>query len=412
MFRVLLKNDLNRFFLFFILLAPVFSCEMAEKSFAGEHEAAIVRPDPYAAFFQSFETSFLEQLRAVKCPGAAIVVVKDTSIIYMRGFGVRSVKSGDPVDENTVFRIGSLSKGFAGVLTGKMVEQGYLTWDDRVHEVIPSFTLKDAGQAGRISVRNVLSHSIGLARHAYTNLTESGMSVMEIVPRFAGLPVYGKEGEYFGYQNAAFSMIEEVLRQKTGYAYPDLLSEQIFKPAGMLHASATYEQIASYDNVAAPHRKNYRTRNYYPVSISKKYYNSVSSGGVNASVRDMGQWLQVLLGNRPEIISQETLDYVFSPAVNTSPKNHYYDRWEGVLDSWYGMGWRIIEYPDRKLVYHGGYVNQYASQIAIDRESKIGICVLFNAPSHMVSSVVPTFFTQYRLFEELNTMYPEPAVRQ
>lgn len=406
----MVKNYVSRALTYMLILSFVSSCETAEKTMAGEYSPPMVHEDPYGAFFKSFEDSFHERLQTLHCPGAAIVVIKDTSVIYMKGFGVRSVASGDPVDENTVFRIGSLSKGFAGVLTGKMVEEGLLTWDDKVQETIPYFTLKNKEQAERITVKNVLSHSIGLARHAYTNLVESGMRVTGIIPRFAGLPVYGKEGEYFGYQNAAFSMIEEVLRARTGESYEELLASRIFEPAGMENASTSYQQFTANTNIALPHRINHRAMKCYEVPVSRKYYNSVSSGGVNASIRDMGRWLQVLLGNRPEIVSEETLDSVFRPMVKTSGKRRYYNRWDGIVDSYYGMGWRIIQYPDRELVYHGGYVNQYASQIAIDRKNKIGICIMFNAPNSFASKIVPTFFSQYQLFEELNTVKPRPVV--
>ena len=401
-----------KFYLFFILALTIISCETMEKSVSDEFPEVVPeeRNSPSDVFFRNFEADFREKLQATGCPGAAVVVVKDSSILYMNGFGVKTAYTDDSVDVNTVFRLGSLSKGFAGILAGKLVEDGYFNWDDPVVQTVPDFRLKDTLHTQRLTIKHLLSHSTGLARHAYTNLTESGMKLPDILPFFGNLPVYGREGEYFGYQNAAFSLIEEVVKQETGREFGDLLSSEILEPAGMINTFTTYDQLMAYSNLAQPHARNYRTLKFQPVRISDKYFNAVSAGGVNASISDMGNWLKVLLGHRPEVVSEETLDYVFSPLVKTSHKKRYYDRWEGVKDSYYGIGWRVLDYGDRMLIYHGGYVNYFASQIAIDRESGIGICVLFNAPNSYTSKVIPEFFSEYRLFDELIRLGAKPKI--
>lgn len=398
----------------FVLLFVMFGCETVEKSLNEEYSQEMVetieKNTAQDIFFKNFESSFREKLNSTKCPGAAVVVVRDSTIIYMNGFGVKSAGTSDSVDTNTVFRLGSLSKGFTGVLTGKLIEEGYFSWEDKVVETIPGFKLKDSIQARRISVKHLLSHSTGLARHSYTNLTESGMKLLDIVPFFGNLPVYGKEGEYYAYQNAAFSLVEETIKQKTGNEFCELLHTRIFEPARMLNASTSYDQLMDYGNIARPHRKDYRTREFIPVPVSGKYFNAVSAGGINASISDMGNWLKVLLGNKPEVVSEETLDFVFSPLVKSSHKRRYYDKWEGVMDSYYGIGWRVLEYENRNLIYHGGYVNYFSSQIAIDRENNIGICVLFNAPNPYTTKVIPEFFSEYQLFDELMRLGNEPKI--
>lgn len=357
----------------------------------------MVYPD---SVFTHFETVFEQNLKASGCPGAAVAIVKGSEIVYMKGFGVRKNHTTDSVNTQTVFRIGSLSKGFTGVLTGKLIQEGCLSWDDKVVDIIPDFDLKDHEQAQRISVQHLLSQSTGLQRHAYTDLTEHGWDIMDIVPMFSNLDVYGPEGELYAYQNAAFSMIEELIARRTGSTFQELLYKDIFQPAGMPTASATYEEIIENDNVALPHAP-VRSKGYVPISISNKYYNAISAGGINASIHDMAIWLQVLLGNRPDIISDETLDFIFSPLVKTRSR-YYYDRWPGVVNSYYGIGWRVLEQADKMLIYHGGFVNDYASQIAIDRENKVAICVLFNAPNSFTSKVIPTFFNECELLEALS----------
>jgi beta-lactamase class C len=113
---------------------------------------------------------------------------------------------------------------------------------------------------------------------------------------------------------------------------------------------------------------------------------------MNASITDMGEWLKLLLGNYPEIMDGQSLDEVFAPRVNTRRDYRYYNKWPGFRDSHYAIGWRVLDLGDRTLVHHGGYVNGYRSEIAIDRENKIAICALFNSPCAYAKEVVPNFF--------------------
>jgi len=350
-------------------------------------------------FIDNFEAFFETQLRNSGVPGAAVVIVKDTSIVFIKGFGVKEANSNDPIDENTVFRIGSLSKGFTGILAGKLVEQGHLNWEDKVVDYIPHFTLADKEQAQRITIKNILSHTTGLGRHSYTNLIEDGMNMEDIIPKFSTVKVYGKEGEFYAYQNAAFAMIEGIVPAKTNKSYPELLKSEIFDPIGMTNASASYEDLLENSNKAIPHRWSRKNTAYYSFPINTKYYNAVSAGGINASIADMGNWINAMLGNRPDIISTQVLDSVFHPRVNIYERRQY-RRWEGFEEANYSMGWRNIKLADKNLMYHSGYVNEYISQIAIDRERKIGICILANAPDSTIRRALPEFLKNYEQLED------------
>lgn len=345
-------------------------------------------------FFQSFETFLQSEMQSTKCPGAAVVVVKGSSIAYIKGFGVNDVNTQDSVNVNTVFRLGSLSKGFTGILAAKLIEEGHFNWGDKARDIIPEFTLKDSAHANRITVEHILSHSTGVGRHSYTNLIEDGMSLEDIIPKFSTVGVHGKEGELYSYQNATFAMIEKIIQRKTGKSYADWLRSDVFEPAGMQNASLSYSALKGNQNTALPHRWSRKNRAYYTKSINNKYYNAISAGGVNASISDMGNWLKMLLGNSPDVISPQVIDTVFRPIVKIGGRKSYH-RWEGVNNAYYGIGWRILNYDDKEVVYHGGYVNDYVSQIAIDREQGIAICVLYNAVNSSVPRVIPEFLKRY-----------------
>jgi beta-lactamase class C len=322
--------------------------------------------------------------------------VKDSQVVFQKGYGFRNANTSDPVTPQTVFRIGSLSKGFAGVLAGILVQQKLLQWEERVRTHLPAFRLKDAQQADRIQLWHLLSHTTGLPYHAYTHLIEEGLDLPEIMNGyFPKSPVCGKEGEFYAYQNAAFCLAGSMMQSVTGESYADLLKKRILQPAGMKSTSCSFEGIMNTENRALPHTKV--GNHWVPQPIERSYYNAIEAGGINASVEDMGKWLLLLLGHRPEIIGKEALEEVFHPVVKTGKERKIQGGWISRDEASYAMGWRVLEHGGQTILYHGGYVNGFRGEIALDRQAGIGVCVLFNGPSDLASDCIQAFFEQYAM---------------
>ena len=136
--------------------------------------------DSLTKFIEQFEAKLIQGAKNKKLPGGAFVITYKDEVVIAKGFGTRDVASSYPIDEHTVFRLGSVSKGFASILTGMMVEQGLLNFDTPVNEIVPDFKLSNSDQTDRIEVQHLLSHTTGLPRHAYTNLVENGLPYNEL----------------------------------------------------------------------------------------------------------------------------------------------------------------------------------------------------------------------------------------
>ena len=354
-----------------------------------------VMDDTLAAYLDEFEATFKKGLTDQRIPGGAVAIVKDGRVIFEKGFGVKEAGKNDRIDEHTVFRIGSVSKGFASVLTGVLVDEGLLGLERPVSAYLETFKLNDPDQTERVEIRHLLSHTSGLPRHAYTNLVEDGLSLERIIPRLEQVPLIAKEGEQLAYQNAAYSVIEKVLEAQAELDFDSLLQQKLFEPLGMINSSANYDSIRYSDNKALPHVWYSRSRGRVPVKISEKYYNAVSSGGINSSASDMGKWLLMLTGYYPEVIEEETLNDIYNPLATIHNKR-FSRYWDGVNESHYGMGWRVLDNEGQKIVYHGGYVNGYRAEIAFAPDDGVGICILINANSSYPLQVIPDFFEHFR----------------
>lgn len=361
----------------------------------------------FVAFTDDYLSYFKKVMERTKTPGAGLAIIKDNNIYVLQGLGVKKVNTSSPVDANTVFRLGSLSKGISAVLTGILVDKGIFDWEDPLQFHYPSFELKDPRQSERVNFKHLLSHTTGLPYHAYTDMVERGWDLDFINNHFKTVDLIAKEGEIYAYQNAVYSLIGEAMEGATGNHITTLLELELFQPLGMVNASTSHESFIGSNNFSFPHAGSngyWRKR-----AISKKYYNAIPAGGVNASIADMAQYLQVLLGNRPDIISDKTLDQIFEPLINTRNKRKYFRRWPMAEEAYYGLGHRIVTTKDDLLVYHGGYVNGYKSEISIHRKDKIGICVLTNAPSTLASESIPNFWIRYEAYKKTKNPTPEPA---
>ncbi len=343
---------------------------------------------------KEYEAYVEEALEKEGVPGAAVAIIKDGKIAYLRGFGLKKTGTKDSIDVHTVFRLASLSKGFAPVLTGLMVEDGNLNWDDQVIRYLPEFSLRDKRSTAALNLRHVLSHTTGLPRHAYSNLLNDGVDYEQIVGKLKGVKLPYAVGKHHDYQNVAYSLIGDVIAKSTGSTYNELLAKRIFVPAGMKDASTGYDAIMANANVAFPHGVD--KNGYFPAEISPRYYSASPAAGVNASIYDMAQWLRLLMGHRSDIIKPATLHEIFTPHIQMPLRESTLYQWRPLERAWYALGWRVMERSeDQRLIYHGGFVNGYRGEVAFSLDDQVGIVILSNAVSNFISESAPRFFDLY-----------------
>ncbi|MDX1362983.1 MAG: serine hydrolase domain-containing protein [Arenibacter latericius] len=350
---------------------------------------------------------FEKAIAAGDIVGAGVSIVKGDSIVISDGFGKRDINQNNPIDGETVFRLGSLSKGFAGVLAANLKSEGKLHWEDKVSDFIPTFRLGDKNNTENITLANILSHTSGTPYHSYTNLVEAGLPLTKIAERFKDIVPISKPGMMYSYQNAMFALCEEVIYKATGQNISTSLTNRFFKPLGMKNINMDYEALASEDNVALPHspiKNGWRT-----LSLNSNYYNAIAAGGINASALDMAKWMRFLLGHNPELMNKTALLETFNPFVEIKGSSKYYQRWPGHLKSHYGFGWRIHTFLEdesdtpKTVWHHGGSVNNYRNEIAVYPDSDLGICVLLNSNSKLARTVIPD------LHQIIKEVYNTPA---
>jgi beta-lactamase class C len=328
--------------------------------------------------------------------GAGVSIVKGDSIVISDGFGKRNINVDAGVNGQTIFRLGSLSKGFAGILAANLENEGKIDWEDKVSDYIPDFQLGDPSNTEKITLANILSHTSGAPYHSYTNLVEAGLSLTDIAKRFKEVDPISDPGLTYSYQNALFALSGEMMYKATGQDITTSLEDRFFKPLEMCSTTMDYKTLVQAENVAVPHSK--RRNGWRSKKLRNSYFNAIAAGGINASADDMAKWMRFLLGHNPEIMSKQALEEAFKPAIEIKGHYKYYQRWPGHQSSYYGFGWRIHKFveartrQEKTIWHHGGSVNNFRNEIAVYPEADLGICVLLNNNSRLARTVVPDLY--------------------
>ncbi len=362
---------------------------------AGAQPAASVPPAATSAREPSFagdarEIDALAQqvVDRSHIPGMAMAIVQDGKILVLKGYGTTEEHGSEPVTTDTVFRLASLSKGFAGTLAGLLVEDGSLRWDIRIADQLPAFKLANLQDTQSLTVRDILSQRAGLTRNTYDRDLESDVPFELLVQKLANAPLACAPGDCYAYQNVAFSLIGDIVFAVTGDFYSHQVEKRIFHPLGMYNSSYGRDALEASPSWARPHVRG--AGSWVPIRPQEAYYRIPPAAGVNTSIHDMGQWLLAQMGHRPDVLSPMMLADIHTPLVPTIDQMHGSPwRRERLSSASYATGWRIFTYAGHTLVFHGGAVRGYRSEIAFLPDRDIGAVLLWNSESAVPSGLMP-----------------------
>lgn len=351
-----------------------------------------------SSFLHEYESFFSEKFKEYGSVGAAVAIVYKGQIVFLKPYGVKKLGTNDSVDIHTIFRLASVSKGFAAVLASKLHHQGILNLDAPIKSFLPDFHLKNKDNENTITLRNTLSHTTGLIAYSFDPSIEDGVSYNSVYHELYRANIDSKPGERYAYQNVMYSLLDTIALLQTRKTYETLIKEQIFVPLGMSDASVTYDGFLYTNNYAYPHKG--WGNNVYSLKLNSRYYETKPAAGVNASIVDMSKWLQAVMGYSPDVISQSVLTDVTTPRIITPVKYVTSKTWGDLRNKEYGMGWRILTVGDNTVVYHGGFVEGYRAEIAFCPKKQIGIVMLQNSANTLAVEAVPHFINSYFAFTE------------
>jgi CubicO group peptidase (beta-lactamase class C family) len=321
-------------------------------------------------------------MAAFEVPGIAVAIIKDGKVVHAKGYGVRSLKTKEKVDEHTLFGIASNTKAFTTAALGILADEGKLKWDDKVVKYIPEFTLYHPYVTSEFTIRDLLTHRSGLGLGAGDLMfypDSSDFTIKDVIYNLRFLkPVSGFRAKY-DYDNTLYIVAGEVITRVSGKSWDSFVEERILKPLGMEQSAASYDRLKDKSNVTDPHAIVDGKVQIVGRHTSKY---SRASGSMYANIEDLGKWVMLHLAHGKygansdkQLLSEKVHQDMWTPQtiLPVGGPGAYNTHFMA-----YGLGFGISDVKGLKQLSHTGGTLGMVTQITMIPELNLGIIVLTN----------------------------------
>ena len=361
---------LKRLVIVFVALALVSSASTQSSSSAPPSDL-----DAYVA----------SSMKTFDVPGIAVAIVKDGKIVVAKGYGVRKLGDPTPVDEFTMFGIGSNTKAFTTAALATLVDEGKLSWDDPVYQRLPGFVMYDPYVSHEMTIRDLLTHrsGMGLGEGDLLFWPHTTYTREEVIYKLRFMKPQSSFRSHYAYDNLLYMTAGQIIPAVTGTSWDDYIRQRIFAPLGMNHSNVSNTAFKSGDDYAFPHSNVDGKLQVIPFG---ELDNAGPAGSINSCAADMAKWVQLQL-NRGKFVDRD--GHLFSEqrskemwtAQTILPIGDLPLPLAGLKANFadYALGWGLRDYHGRKLVGHTGGVGGFVSRVMLVPEENLGVVVLTNA---------------------------------
>ncbi|HTV22464.1 MAG TPA: serine hydrolase domain-containing protein [Polyangiaceae bacterium] len=316
-------------------------------------------------------------------PGAAVALIENGQVTRVGTYGVLGVDDPAPVDADTRFMIGSLTKSMTTTLAATLVAEGRVDWDDAVSDYLPSFALSNPEWTPLVRLRDVLGHTSGVPR-ADLPLFIDFERPLGLSAGIADIPSLAAPGERFEYQNQVFAVGGFALARAAGArndnddisrTYQRLMQRRVFQPLGMTRTTLDFEAAIHGDNHAWPHSMEPSTgaASAVPIGFERFALPVLPAGAVWSSIDDLARYFAMHLREGVSVDGVRV-----APAAELEETHTAQTVLEG--STGYGLGWGVSANPQvGKVLAHGGGTAGFISQLVGVPSLDYGWVVLTNS---------------------------------
>jgi len=295
-------------------------------------------------------------LQDFSIPGLAIGIVENGAPVYVRAFGVRDTKSGEPVTVHTLFNIASITKTFTATAVMQLNERQQMTLDAPIASYVPAFAKSP------ITVTQLLTHTAGLRDMRHESATDDASAVTDYVTKAANRKPAFDPGEGWEYSDTAFNVLGAAIESVSRESYAEYIQTQVLTPAGMMES--TFAAPGADSNIAWPHTGKWFVRRApsYPSDRAL-----LPSAGLSASIGDMTRWAALNLNRDPVLLTPASYEEMFRHRLDSG--------WEGMA---MGLGWQLEKRGDGWLPRHAGAEHGFSALLTLYPEQRRAIVILSN----------------------------------
>ena len=332
-----------------------------------------------------------EAMRDDKIAGVTVAVVDRTGVVMTKGYGVASLSPRRPVDADTLFRVGSISKTPVWIALMQLVEQGKIGLDDPINSHLPpDLRIPDEGFRNPIRVRHLMTHSAGFEDSVLGGFfvpDAEHLMPIETYLRSHRVHRVREPGTLAVYSNYGAALAGAIVEHVSGQPWQDYAEQHIFRPLGM--ATATYREPYSVDlakahglpapipaTVAAKVTTGFDLKAGALEAQKFEYIGHLApAGALSASANDMAAYMSALLDptllEKAGVLRVATFETMRQPLFANSPD----------MGSWrHGfMDFTVIK--GRPAFGHGGDLLYQHSTMEIYPDAGVGVFVSVNTPT-------------------------------
>jgi CubicO group peptidase (beta-lactamase class C family) len=291
-----------------------------------------------------------------------VAVIKDGTVALAKGYGLSDVEKSIKATEQTVYQLASVTKQFTSAAVLLLVEDGKLSLDGKITEILPGLPAAWAP----VTVRHLLTHTSGIK--SYTDvfgekkiLDSQVFTADQILALVKDAPLISTPGEKYAYCNTGYYLLGMIAEKASGTPYGTFLADRIFKPLGM-----TATALDDFGDARPIRAKGYATSNGQTKPAEHTHPTQpFAAGALVSTVVDLVKWDAALTARK--LLKPASYESLWTPMRLADGK-----------PSPYAMGWQVDPYRGHTRHAHGGGISGFSTFIARFPDDKLTVIALVN----------------------------------
>ncbi|CAN5743882.1 hypothetical protein BH20CHL3_BH20CHL3_13830 [soil metagenome] len=358
------------------------------------------RPEPIVAgwpydrpAYESLAVAVQGESSRWNVPGIAVGVLHDGEISTTScGFG--NLATRQPLTDDAILQIGSISKVFTATLALMLVEDGLLDLDEPVIAYVPDLPLADAAARTTITLRHLLSHTAGFEGDRFLDTYGRGDDALaKAVDHFGTLRQWTAPSDLWSYCNAGYYLTSRIIEVVADKPFETVFRERLIEPLGLETTFFYGEEVITRPHAVGHYLKSREEGHKMAHGYSfPRYVNG--TGGVVCSTRELLRFAALHIGNG-KIDGTRLLPAKAARAMREPVAE------AGDFHRHYGLGWSVYDYPEFRIVGHGGATRGFRANLTVIPERKFALAILTNgdAGSRAIQEIEAWAFKHYLDFE-------------
>jgi CubicO group peptidase (beta-lactamase class C family) len=310
-----------------------------------------------------------DAMAAIDAPGATVAVIVDGELVYKQGYGIKRRGGSDPVDADTRFRIGSVTKMLTAAAVMQQVDAGTVFLDDKITTFIPEVDFLGHWPAEAMTVEHLLTHSTGVPDLLFYPDEYVGPDALTLwAESLYGIGLHAPPGAFYNYSNPNFNLAGLVVERASGLEFRSYMDERVFGPAGMSHTTFDPNEVVASGNASHGHMDNGSGGEirYAPDEYDNGAY--APAGYAFSTAEDLARWALLLADGGGEVLSRDS-------AILMQAFHRDLDSIPGVG---YGYGVFVEPFYDLTVRQHGGNIWGWGSYLLWHPQQRFAVAVLSN----------------------------------